>query len=155
MKINADYTEDTAMPMMTVKELKSLQELGVLNDDVGTRAGIKETQELIKALAALTVRTVKNLRDDGKISVTEGIGYLAELGTIKEALNGIQRVPEEVMDLTTSEMLVLRAEIRKGLIEAGVTHRLADITDKAVAWLNETLVFARFIINAPPTALLA
>lgn len=155
MKINADYTGNSVTPNATVKEFKSLQALGLMNDKVSAEQGIKETRELIKALADLTVRTVKNVRNDGKISLAEGIGYLAELGTIKEALNGIQRVPEEVMDLTAAELLVLREDIRKGLIEAGVTHRLADITDKAVAWLNETLVFARFIINAPPTAMLA
>lgn len=120
---------------------------------MSTANGIKESREVIKALSALAVRTIRNVKDDGKISLTEGIGYLSELGAVKDAISGIQDVPEEILDLSTEELQSLRADIRQGLIEAGVTHRLADITDAAVKWLNDTLSFARFIINAPPTAI--
>lgn len=114
---------------------------------------IKETRELIKALASLTVRTINNIKDDGKISLAEGLGYLGELGAIKDALNDIGKVPDEVLNLSSTELETLKSDIRQGLIEAGVTHRLADITEQAIKWLHETLSFARFVINAPPTAI--
>lgn len=114
---------------------------------------IKETRELIHALSSIAVRTATNLKSGNSISWAEGIGYVAEIGKIKTALAGIKEVPAELADLDADEEKVLREDIRTGLIQIGVTHRIADITEAAFDWVKATLKFVLFVKNAPPTAL--
>lgn len=115
--------------------------------------GIKETTELLSAASSLVLRTIRNLADDGRISLIEGAGYLAEIGHVKDAINGIKQAPSELADLSEEELEALREQIRATLIEAGVTHRTADITERCILWIRDTVNLALFIKNAPPTAL--
>lgn len=114
---------------------------------------MKETKEVVTALAAVVVRTVKNLRDDGKLSWTEAAGYLADFSKVKDAISGVHLVPGEVLDMSKDDVNELREVIFKGLHEAGITERTADIVTWSIEWIISTVRLAVRIKNAPPTAI--
>ncbi|WP_156345991.1 hypothetical protein [Verrucomicrobium spinosum] len=60
---------------------------------------VKETKEFLDALSALAVRTFNSLSDDGRISVFEGAGYLADLKTVATAISGAPQIPGELLKL--------------------------------------------------------
>ena len=113
----------------------------------------KETTELIKALSKLAIRTVINLKDDGRVSFAEGLAYMSDLGVIREGFAGVAEIPKELADLSSEEMQALRGLIVQGLKDNGVTYRIQDIADALIQWLYDTIKVAIFIKNAPPTAL--
>lgn len=113
---------------------------------------MKETKEVVTALAAVVVRVVKSLRDDGKLSWTEGLGFVAEFSKIKDAISGVHLVPGEVLDMNAEDNRELRDTIFKGLEEAGITERTADIVSWVIEWITSTVRLAVRIKNAPPSA---
>ena len=112
----------------------------------------KETTELLQAFNKLAVRTIANLKDDGKVSFAEGVAYAADIGTIRAGFAGVTEIPAEFADLDSEEMQALRGMIVDGLNDAGITHRTQDITDAVLQWFYDTIKLALFIKNAPPTA---
>ena len=113
---------------------------------------VKQTREAWAELAAVWIRSQRALQD-GKITLAEKLGYLADWKIIMEAIGGIGDIPAEILDLDDNELSILRREIYDGLIAAGVTHRIADITDKIIEWVKYTIGMVMFIRNAPPTAI--
>lgn len=110
---------------------------------------IKESLEVITALAAIGVRTAANLKD-GKISYVEMAGYLSDLGTVRDALTGITEVPAELRDLTPDEVAELRNAVLAALADLGITHRTQDITERIISWAHATVSTFLFVRNAPP-----
>lgn len=115
---------------------------------------IKETRELIKALAAVAIRTVANLQD-GKISYIEMAGYLADLGTLRVGIQGIGSVPAELADLDEAERETLLGDIGAMLTGAGLSHRISDAAEKILRWAYGTVRTVAEIRNAPPSAIAA
>ncbi|WP_009964868.1 hypothetical protein [Verrucomicrobium spinosum] len=114
---------------------------------------VKETKEFLDALSALAVRTFNSLSDDGRISVFEGAGYLADLKTVATAISGAPQIPGELLKADEEAHAYLRAQIKVGLAKVGVTHRIQDITEAILTWIVDTLQTVAFIRTAPPTAL--
>ena len=136
---------------MVVSQIFTANTTQTLNSN--TMSTTKETTELIKALSKLAIRTVANLKDDGRVSFAEGLAYMADLGVIREGFAGVAEIPKELADLDSEEMQALRGLIVQGLKDNGVTYRIQDIADALIQWLYDTIKVAIFIKNAPPTAL--
>jgi hypothetical protein len=112
---------------------------------------IKETRELVRALSAIAIRTVRNL-GDGKISYLEMAGYLSDLGEVREGLQGISNVPGEMADLDDVEKETLLADIGALLVGAGLSHRVSDAAEKVLRWSYSSVRVFLEIKNAPPSA---
>lgn len=113
---------------------------------------IQETRELINALGTVAVRLIDDFKD-GRISLTEGIGFLSEFGTLREGLQGLSDVPAELADLTDAERETLLADINRVLTGAGLSHRVADAAEKILRWAYGTVRTFVEIKTAPPSAL--
>jgi hypothetical protein len=83
---------------------------------------IKETRDILKALRAIAVRTVKNLQGDGKVSFFEGLGYISDFSEIKDAVVGAKHVGRELLDLDEEEIETLREDIRLALKGIGTSN---------------------------------
>jgi len=116
---------------------------------------MKETLELVTALAIMAARTGKNLRDDGRVSLLETAGYLADFSVIRAGLAGLSEIPAEFRQLDDARLDQLRAGILAGLATAGIQHRTMDITDRLMIWAYDTVQTLLFIRNAPPSAIAA
>jgi len=113
---------------------------------------IQETRELIRALGSVAVRLIDDLKD-GKISLSEGVGFLSEFSIIREGVQGIGSVPAELADLSAEEKEILMADISASLVSAGLSHRVADAAEKILRWSYGTVRTFVDIKNAPPAAL--
>jgi superfamily II DNA/RNA helicase len=113
---------------------------------------ITETRELIKAVSTVAVRLIDDLKD-GKISITEGIGYLSDFTVIRTGLQGITEIPGELADLTDAEREMLLEDISAALTAAGLSHRIADAAEKILRWAYGTVRTFVDIRSAPPVAL--
>ena len=113
----------------------------------------KETIELLDALGAVGARAFTALADDGKVSFVEALAFASDLGKITKAISGAGSIPGELAKADGEAKDYLRNTIVDKLKEAGITHRIQDITDMVLAWLICTVDTVQFIRNAPPTAL--
>jgi hypothetical protein len=66
--------------------------------------GIKETKDLVIAIASIGAATAKSLDGDGKISLTDAANYFPALMKLPAAVAGISEVPAELADLEPSEL---------------------------------------------------
>ncbi len=112
----------------------------------------KETREAIRMLGAIAARTVRNLEDDGRVSIPEGVGYVGDFSEIRAGLKDIGEVPAELADLDDGERIVLLGDIKVELIRAGVSHRIADAAEDILNWAYGTVRLWVKLKTAPPTA---
>jgi hypothetical protein len=112
---------------------------------------IKETRELVRALTAVAVRLIDDLKD-GKISMAEGLGFLSDFAVIRQGVQGIASVPAELADLNDEERETLLADIGAALTGAGLSHRIADAAEKILRWAHHTVRTFVDLRHAPPTA---
>jgi hypothetical protein len=112
---------------------------------------IKETRELVRALAAVAVRLIDDLKD-GRISISEGIGFLSDFGVIREGVQGLAAIPGELADLSEEEREMLLADIGAALTGAGLSHRVADAAEKILRWAYGTVRTLVDLRQAPPSA---
>ena len=115
--------------------------------------GITETRELVAAVAAIAIRSMRAL-DDGKFSYPEAAGFLLDIGTLRTGLSGVGEVPAELADLDDDEQIVLLEDIGKSLTEAGLSNRIADSSVKILRWAYGSVRTFLDIRNAPPSAIL-
>lgn len=116
---------------------------------------ITQTREIVAALAACIVRYQVAKADDGKVSTFEALGFLKEIPRIKEAIDGAGEVIGELADLDALEVGELKVDISALLVNAGLSHRTADITEEVLqAAFDLARAFLR-IKNMPPVAVAA
>lgn len=120
----------------------------------------QETIEVLAAILALRIRHKANLADDGKESYWELLGYAHEMPAIKLAINGIDKVPEELANLGTDELPELAQSISAILGTWEVSHRKQDITNEvmwaivdAIPSFQQAYVHWKNIVNMPLSAL--
>lgn len=113
---------------------------------------IQQTRELVRAVGTLAIRLIDDLKD-GKISFAEGLGFFHDFGTLRDGIVGIQEVPAELADLDDAEKETLLADINAALAGAGLSHRIADASEKILRWAYSTIRVVLEIRNAPPSAL--
>jgi len=115
-------------------------------------SGTKETKEVIEALATIAAKTIKNLKDDGKISIWEILTYGSDMTSVKAAIAGSGDLLKELSDLDEEETNDLRNLIISKLDDFGISPRNVDISDRFLKWLFDTADMVQDIRNQPPTA---
>jgi hypothetical protein len=113
--------------------------------------GIQQTREVVQAVGAVAVRLIDDLKD-GKVSLAEGLGFLADFNVIRAGIQGVGTVPAELADLSDEEREVLLVDINAMLTAAGLSHRIADAAEKILRWAYGTVQVFVELRNAPPSA---
>lgn len=114
--------------------------------------GIKQTQEIVAATGAL-ILWWRQVNADGKVSWLEWIGMAKHIPAIRDAIDGVGEAVGELKDLDENEAGELRAAISAILVQNGISHRHADITDELLGLAFEAATVVMKIKAMPPTAL--
>lgn len=113
--------------------------------------GIKESREIIAATGAMLLWW-RQVNADGKVSWVEWLTALKHAPTIKAAIDGASGALAELKDLDATEVGELKEQISAILIEQGVSHRTADITEELLGLAFQAANVLIRIQSMPPTA---
>ena len=125
----------------------------------------KETTEALAAIYALISR-YKVAMSDGRLGYLELAGFFRDAPAVKLALEHIELIPDELLDLTEEEMPAIIADLSNVLNAWGVSHRMQDITSDVANGLAEMVPTVQILfaqakvmmdaVNArPPSAIAA
>lgn len=112
----------------------------------------KELRELIRAVALIILEVIKDVRDDGKVSMWEGIEALHLIPSIVIGIRGFREIPEEVRDIDQQEWNVIVADIKQSFLKSGQTYRRADLLERALKLAYLNIVEISEMSKLPPTA---
>ena len=87
----------------------------------------KESTEALAAIYAVSKRYQQAMAD-GRLGYLELAGFFRDAPAVKLALENIEAVPGELIDLTEEEMPALIADLANVLGAWKVSHRVQDIT---------------------------
>lgn len=110
---------------------------------------IIQTQELIAAAAVLILRG-RDILTDKKVSFFEIIGLVREWPVLKTAIEGVQDVPTELLDLSADESVQIGEQIAAFMVELGLPHKAGDVTQELVSLASEAVRVWVRIANLPP-----
>lgn len=114
--------------------------------------GTKEFTELLRAVSAVLVEAIEDIRSGGKMSMWEGIKALHLIPTILTGIKGVSLIPDEVKDMEGEEWDALVHEITKTLLQVGVTHRTSDMAERILRLAHLIVREIADILNLPPSA---
>jgi hypothetical protein len=115
---------------------------------MSTPSSVIQTQELIAAVAVLVLKA--KAASPGGFSIWEIIGLAKEWPMIAKALEGIDRVPAELLDLSSDEAVQIGEQVSIFMVELGFPHRSGDITQEVVRAAASVVTAWRNIVNLPP-----
>lgn len=116
-------------------------------------ATTKELRELIRAVSAVILEAIDDIRDDSKFSTWEGIKALHLIPTILDGIKGVSKISEEARDIQPDEWAQIVAEIKESSLKSGMTNRNADVVERSLTLAYMIICEMSAIINLPPTAL--
>lgn len=108
-----------------------------------------QTQELIAAVAVLILKG--KAAAPGGFSVWEIIGLAREWPVISKALEGINEVPAELLDLGFEETNQITQQVTTFLVDLGFPRRTGDITHEVIHAAVSVVQAWRNILALPPT----
>lgn len=114
---------------------------------------VTETREVFAAVTALTLRYREAMKDRS-MSYYEIAGFLFEMKPVKRALERIDEVPSELLDISADEMPAIAADIQNILNAWGIPHRAQDAVT-VIAGRLPTLIDMAKIMRAEMKLLLA
>ena len=123
----------------------------------------KETTEALAAAFALTKRYTEAMAD-GKLGYVEMAGFLREAPGVRLAVEGVEKIPAELLDLDNDELPLVITRLSNVLNAWGVSHRTQDITGEvaraaavmvptAQTLIRQVRDLAALINDQPPVAL--
>lgn len=121
-----------------------------MDNQIDKIKGITETQDVIVAVAALMVRSRAALKNDGRITWLEMVGFAGDFPALMRAISGIQDVPSELLDLSDEETLQLSGDVAAAITAVGLGHRTGDITRELMKGAVEVVRTVMNILKLPP-----
>lgn len=112
-------------------------------------ASIIQTQELIAAIGTAVIK-IRSAAADKKFSLMEVFGFIKEWEIYKQGIIGIDRIPEELLDLSPQEEMQIIDQIAENLKGLDVAYRHVDYTKDAVSIAIKILKLAKDIVKPIP-----
>jgi hypothetical protein len=92
---------------------------------------MKETYEVVRAMTT-TAMQIGSALEDHQVTYLEVMGMFLAIGIWQQAIQGIERVPQELKDATDEDMAVIRSEALKVARQYGVSmdmRKTQDLSD--------------------------
>lgn len=116
--------------------------------------GTPETIQVIAAAIGFKFEYDAAKSNDGKVSMIEwGLMAIHLRKPVALAIENIQEVPKELLDLEDNEVPALSAKVSEMLTGWGVKHRVADITGEGIRACVGLLASYKRFAALPPSAI--
>lgn len=106
-----------------------------------------QLQELLAAGLAFSIRYKTDMANDGKISWLEMAGFFNDIGLDREALEGADQIPKELLALTETDLVEIVPELSAILTAWGVPHRPQDITADMIQGVVIMMPTAKLLVS--------
>ena len=110
---------------------------------------IIQTQQLIAAIGTAVIK-IRSAASDKKFSLLEIFDFIKDWDIYKQGIVGIDRIPEELFDLSEQEEMQIMDQIAEYLKGFNVAYRHADYTRDVVSIAIRILKLAKDILKPVP-----